>query len=75
MDWPSYSPDVNPMENIWAIMKRNVSKRNPQNIQELIEAIHNECENFSQTTVSNIFHSIYNRVDQLIECRGNALSY
>ncbi|KAG9299144.1 hypothetical protein G9A89_020457 [Geosiphon pyriformis] len=27
LSWPSYSSDLNPIENIWAILKRNVEKK------------------------------------------------
>ena len=35
LDWPSNSADANSIENIWAIVKRNVEKRKPVNIDEL----------------------------------------
>ena len=35
IDWPSNSPDLNPIENMWTIIKNNVEKRMPQNINEL----------------------------------------
>ena len=35
IDWPSNSPDLNPIENLWAIVKRNVELRLPKNISEL----------------------------------------
>ncbi|KAF2347172.1 hypothetical protein FHG87_022072, partial [Trinorchestia longiramus] len=35
MKWPSQSLDVNPIENLWKILKINVHKRNPPNSKEL----------------------------------------
>jgi len=27
LPWPSYSPDLNPIENVWAVLKHNIKKR------------------------------------------------
>jgi len=36
---PPYSPDLNPIENVWKSVKRAVSERSPLNVEELKEAI------------------------------------
>jgi hypothetical protein len=35
LDWPSQSHDLNPIENLWSVMKNIVQKRNPKNLDEL----------------------------------------
>ena len=38
---PPYSPDLNPIENIWKSVKRFVSEESPPNTEELKETISN----------------------------------
>ena len=42
IDWPSNSLDINPIENMWSILKRHVEKRKPSNIDELDQFLHEE---------------------------------
>jgi transposase len=40
MDWPGNSPDLNPIENLWAIMKAKLKKnKNITSLPLLIRAI------------------------------------
>ena len=35
MDWPSQSPDLNPIENLWKTLGVKVMERNPTNTEDL----------------------------------------
>ena len=41
---PAYSPQLNPIENLWRILKLNVEKRSPQNLTQLKQMLIEEWE-------------------------------
>ena len=38
-DWPRNSPDLNPIENLWMLLKNKVSEKQPSNAKSLVTAI------------------------------------
>ncbi len=39
LDWPANSPDLNPIENLWSIVKRKMRDTRPNNADDLKAAI------------------------------------
>ena len=39
MDWPSQSPDLNPLELLWEECDRQVKKRKPSSLSELEQVV------------------------------------
>ena len=72
LSWPSQSPDLNPMENVWADLKRRVEIRNPKNEQELRDAIEIEWENVN---TENLVNSMGRRLKECIDANGGHTSY
>ncbi len=57
-EWPSMSPDLNPIEHMWGILKWKMEKHHVSNIQLLCDVIMEEEEDASNNMCSSSeFHA------------------
>jgi len=77
LDWPSRSPDLNPMENLWSELSRRVYAHGRQyrSKVELEAAIHAEWANIPLSTLRNLTNSMKNRIFEVIMAQGGYTSY
>ncbi len=58
MDWPSMSPDLNPIEHLWGILKRKVEERKVSNIHQLRDVIMEEWKRTPVATCEALVNSM-----------------
>ena len=66
------SPDMNPIEKIWNLLKNSVQKRSPKNKEELIEAIQKSWSEITQQTAENIiYHVVHQVCPKVLDVEGD----
>jgi hypothetical protein len=75
VDSPSNSPDLNPIENIWQVIKNKVEKRMPRDTNELTQFLTEEWEAIPQETVNNLVMSMEKRCDLVLQHNGDRIPY
>ena len=77
LQWPAQSPDLNPIENLWAIVKRDLQKQEnpPKNLAELERRVEIAWNTISKTTIRNLINSMPRRVRAVIAANGGPTKY
>ena len=77
MEWPALSPDMNPIENLWAELTRQIDNldQQPTSVAELRQALINGWRAIPGQTLQNLVDSMPRRVRALLLARGGHTKY
>ncbi|KAJ8502217.1 hypothetical protein ONZ51_g5 [Trametes cubensis] len=77
MEWPAQSPDLNPIEHLWGILKRKLAshKEPPASIDELWKRVEAEWEKISAKECRDLIESMPRRVAAVLKAKGGYTKY
>jgi hypothetical protein len=74
MKWPPHSPDLNPIEMVWAIIKRKLRGREFKDEEELFQAAHEEWKKIPGHVIRNLVGSVLARCKVCVAHDGHCLN-
>jgi hypothetical protein len=77
MEWPPYSPDLNPIENLWAELKRclGTQENAPVGIHEPWDRVQAESNGLEEEYCQKLVKSMPNRMTMVLKNKGNVIKY
>jgi DNA-directed RNA polymerase subunit F len=70
IEWPANSPDLNPIENIWGMMKMEIAKLTPNTKEELKSMVEQTYEQMSLDVIRNTIDALPGRLAKVIQLKG-----
>ena len=77
MDWPAQSPDLNPIEHLWELLKRKLKmyEEPPKGLYELWERVEVEWNKITPEECQNLIESLPRRLEAVYKAKGGHTKY
>ncbi len=75
LDWPANSPDLNPIENLWSIVKRKMRDTRPNNADELKATVKETWASIPPQQCHKLITSMPRRIEAVIKAKGAPTKY
>lgn len=71
LDWPAQSPDLNPIEHLWGILKRRIKEHSSITSKTALKnALINEWQAITREDCSKLVRSMPDRISAVIKSKG-----
>ena len=74
-DWPPSSPDLNPIENVWAYVQAKVNAAGCKTFEEFSHTVKSEFKAVPATMLRRLHNSMQDRISKVIERLGDKSGY
>ena len=74
-EWLSQSPDINPIENVFAWLKQHVAKHHPKTLDALETCIVESWNSLTPEFLKPYWKSMKRRCQLVIDSDGNKINY
>ena len=76
LKWPGNSPDLNPIENLWRIVGKELDKDKPKSKNNLTHSIlHVWHQKIMLGTLQSLVESMPRRLEAVIKAKGGSTKY
>ncbi len=84
MEWPPYSPDLNPIENLWSLLKNAIYKRRPDLLTMrgdekvlacLIETAQRVWDEIKEEIMNKLIVTMKRRAQAVLDAEGGYTKY